>query len=80
MLHRGVPGPQGGPIERMDSDVLEPIAAVRSAEGWVLLELDGRIMSTSEGQFVHEALRLATLFFSWAVTGRRRSLASLGRV
>ena len=42
----------------MDSDVLEPIAAVRSAEGWVLLELDGRILSTSEGQFVHEGAAL----------------------
>ena len=59
MLHRGVPGAAGWDrIERMDSDVLEPIAAVRSAEGWVLLELDGRILSTSEGQFVHEGAAL----------------------
>ena len=60
MLHRGVPGASGWDrIERVDSDVLEPTAAVRTAAGWVLLELDGRIITASDGDAVHHGAGLS---------------------
>lgn len=60
MLHRGVPGASGWDrIERVDSDVLEPTAAVRTAAGWVLLELDGRIITASGGDAVHHGAALS---------------------
>ena len=55
-----MPGASGWDrIERVDSDVLEPTAAVRTAAGWVLLELDGRIITTSDGDAVHHGAALS---------------------
>ena len=71
MLHRGVPGVSGWDrIERMDSDVLELIAAVRSAEGWCSSNWTAE--SCPRRGSMYTRARLATLFFSWAATGRRR--------
>ena len=55
LLHRGVPGSSGWDrLDRLESEVLEPTAAARMTGGWVLLELDGRIIMAPEGEMVHE--------------------------
>tara|TARA_B100001564_G_scaffold282107_1_gene244572 strand:+ start:49 stop:696 length:648 start_codon:yes stop_codon:yes gene_type:complete len=59
LLHRGVPGTAGWDrIDRLESEVLEPTSAARMATGWVMLELDGRIIGAPGGEAVHQGTML----------------------
>ena len=55
LLHLGVPGGAGWDrIDRLESEVLEPTSAARMGTGWVLLELDGRIITAPDADTVHQ--------------------------
>lgn len=50
VLHRGAPGPSGWDrLDRVDDEVLEPVAACRTSLGWCVLELDGRVREATSG-------------------------------
>lgn len=52
-LHLGVPGGSGWDrLDRIDGDLLEPVAGLRTEHGWCVLELDGRVRALlEEGAF-----------------------------